>query len=167
MENYKLKADEVVLYKGDVVLTGKKGNTELIFTNINLVLINKYKKLFSKEEITVLEYPVNEIKIYEGVPQIKTKGSIAEIYLLETEIEIDFDSKMELHKFTNAANKLLTGETNVQKGAKKVKDAIGLVDDTLGINTVEATGNVIKNGLVGSITNSIGKIGSLFNKKKK
>ena len=166
MENYKLRADEVVLYKGDVALKNKNGTTELILTNINLVFINRYKKLFSKEEIIILEYPVHSIKMYEGEPQIKAKSNIVEIYLLETEIEVEFNSKMELYKFINATNKLLTGKSSVQKGAKKVKDAIDLVDDTLGINTVQATGNVLKNGIAGGITDSIGKIGkSLFGKK--
>ena len=168
MENYNLRTDEVVLYKGNVILKNKKGTTELILTNINLVFINKYKALFSKEEITVLEFPVHSIKMYEGEPQIKAKGHTVEIYLLESEVEIEFDAKMELHKFINATNKLLTGESSVQKGAKKVKDTIGLVDDTLGINTVQATSNVLKNGIVGNITGAIGKIGkSLFNKNKK
>lgn len=36
----------------------------------------------------------------------------------------------------------------------------------LGINTVQATGDVIKNGIVGNITGAFGKIGkSLFKKK--
>ena len=65
MENYNLRADEVVLYKGNVILKSKKGTTELILTNLNIVFINKYKELFSKEEVTVLEYPVGSIKIYE------------------------------------------------------------------------------------------------------
>lgn len=166
MDNYKLKAEEVVFYKGAVTLKGKKGNTELLFTNLNVVFINRYKRLFSKEEITVIEYPTHEIKMYEGVPQIKTKGSSVEIYFKETEVEFEFDSKMELRKFINETNKYLTGESTAQKGAKKVKDAIGLVDDTLGINTVQATGNVVKNGIVGNITGAIGKIGGIFKKKK-
>ena len=37
MENYKLKPEEVVFYKGDVTLKGKKGNTELL-NAINQVL---------------------------------------------------------------------------------------------------------------------------------
>ena len=50
MENYNLGPNEVVLYKGDVKLKDTSGSTELILTNINLVFINKIKKLFSKEE---------------------------------------------------------------------------------------------------------------------
>ena len=168
MENYNLKADEVVLYKGSVILNNRKGTTELILTNTNLVFINKYKPLFSKEEVTILEHQIQSIKIYEGVPQIKSTANTVEIQLLEQEIEFEFYSKMELLKFTNATNKLLTGESTIQKGAKKVKDAIGLIDDTLGINTVESTTNVIKNGLIGSVSGVIGKIGkSLFDKNKK
>ena len=165
MENYNLGPNEVVLYKGDVKLKDTSGSTELILTNINLVFINEIKKLFSKEEVFTFEYPIQSIKLYEGVPQIKEKGESVEIYLLETEIEIEFYSKTELHKFTNAAYKLLTGETSAQRGAKKIKDAISLVDDTLGINTVQITGNVLKNGIIGNITGSIGKIGkSVFGK---
>jgi len=166
MDNYKLKPEEVVFYKGDVTLKGKKGNTELLFTNLNVVFINKYKRLFSKEEITVFTYPTNEIKMYEGVPQIKHKGNEVEIYFKDAEVEFEFDSRIQVSKFINETNKFLTGESTVQKGAKKVKDTIGMVDDTLGINTVQATGNVIKNGVVGNITGAIGKIGSLFKKKK-
>lgn len=168
MENYKLRADEVVLYKGDVILKNKKGTTELILTNLNIVFINKYKELLSKEEITILEYPVHSIKIYEDVPQIKVNGNTVEIYLLETEIEFKFNSKTELHKFNSVAKKLLTGQTSVERVCKNVKNSIDLIDDTLGINTVQATGDVLKNGIVGNITGAIGKIGkSLFNKNKK
>ena len=168
MENYKLRADEVVLYKGDVILKNKKGLTSLILTNLKIVLINKYKKPLSKEEISILEYPVNSIKIYENMPQITVNGNFVEIYLLETEIEFEFNSKIELHKFNNAAKKLLTGQTSTERMCNNIKDSIGLIDDTLGINTVQATGNLLKNGIVGNVTGVIGKIGkSLFNKNKK
>lgn len=166
MENYNLRADEVVLYKGNVILKSKKGTTELILTNLNIVFINKYKELFSKEEVTVLEYPVGSIKIYEDIPQIKVNGNTVEIYLLETEIEFNFNSKTELYKFNCAAKKLLTGQTSAERMCKNVKNSIALIDDTLGINTVQATGDVIKNGIVGNITGAFGKIGkSLFKKK--
>ncbi len=166
MENYKLRSDEVVLYKGEVILKNKKGTTELVLTNLNIVFINK--GLPFKEEITVLEYPVCSIKKYEGEPQIKVNGNIVEIYFLETEIEVVFNSKTELHKFNSAAKKLLTGQTSIERVCKNVKDSIGLIDETLGINTVQATGNVLKNGIVGNIAGAFGKIGkSVFSKNKK
>lgn len=54
MENYKLKPEEVVLYKGDVILSGKKGTTELIFTNINMVFVNRYKNYFQRKRLQFL-----------------------------------------------------------------------------------------------------------------
>lgn len=48
------------------------------------------------------------------------------------------------------------------------KTKVGLIDETLGINTVQATGNVLKNGIVGNIAGAFGKIGkSVFSKNKK
>lgn len=168
MENYKLKNDEVALYKGYVTLPNKNGTTQLILTNLNFVFINKYKPLFKEEEITVTEYPVQSVKIYKDTPQIKIEKNKIEIYFLEAEVEMTFDSKSELHKFTSSALNLITGKTEAQRGAKKVKDAIGLVDDTLGIDTVQTTGNLLKNGVFGNLSDALSGLGkSLFNKKKK
>ena len=168
MEGYKLRADEVELFKGNVLFTGSKATTEFMLTNLNLVFVTKTQKLFKEDEIKVDTYPVEDIKMYQGIPQIKTKGNIVKFYLLETEIEVQFVSRMDIGKFMNEANKLLTGETTAIKRAKKVKDTIELVDDTLGIKTVQVTTNVLKNGIVGSLTGNIGKIGAaLLNKKKK
>lgn len=156
------------MYKGNVILKDKKGETELVLTNINLVFINIKKKTFEKEEVTVLEYPVDSVKMYEGMPQIKFKGAAVEIYLLDREIEFEFLSKIEAMKFNSATTKLLTGTTAAQRNAKKVKETIELVDDTLGIDSVQATGNVIKNGIAGSIAGAFGKVGkALIGKNKK
>ena len=64
MKNYDLEENEVVFYKGQVSQKNKKETTEVVLANINLVFINKYKKLFSKEQITVDTYPINEIKYF-------------------------------------------------------------------------------------------------------
>ena len=39
MENYQLKEDEVVFYKGTVGLSELKGSTQLVLTNFNVVFI--------------------------------------------------------------------------------------------------------------------------------
>lgn len=159
MEHYKLKSDEVVLYEGQVDLKDRKGSTKLVLTNLNVVFINKYKRLFAQEEITVLEYPINEIKVYKDIPQVKIKENSAQIYFFEGEELIYFYSKKELHKFCNQVYELITGQTVAQKNAQKVKETINLVDDTLGINTVETAGKVIKNGVVGNVGSILGKVG--------
>ena len=168
MENYTLSEKEVVLYKGKISFENKNENTELILTNINLVFINKFKKIFSEEEITTLVYPISTIKTYEDIPQIKANGKRIEIYFIDNEIIFEFYSKSELQKFFNEINKLLTGQTNAQRNAQKIKNAINLIDDTLGINTVEVTCNALKDGLGNSVNKGLNKIcKSIFNKKKK
>lgn len=152
MENYSLKANESILYKGNAC-----GDVEVILTNLNLVLIKTAKKLFQKNQIVVDVYPKEEIKIYNGVPQIKQKNCSVEIYLTSTERKIDFLSKRDVHKFVNTAFELLTGKTISARGAQKIKNAVGLVDDTLGINTVDTVKNVIENGVAGSILDVLGK----------
>lgn len=171
MENYKLREDEVVLFKKNVIVKDKKGTSELILTNLNVIAIIKNNEELPKEEVTVLVYPIQSIKMYEGKPQVKPNGKLVEIYLLETELEVEFFSKSDLHNFVNATNKLLTGKTIIQRGADKIKETIDVVDETFGINTVQATGNVLKNGITGNISNAFGKIGkigkALFNKETK
>lgn len=161
MENYDLEENEVVLYKGNVSLTKQKGITELILTNINFVLITKYKKLFSKEQVSVETYPIEEIKYYNGIPQIIKKGHLIELYFLNEETEFTFESRNEARKFVNATMKLLTHKTAfervVENGIDKVKGTIDIVDNKLGVNTVEITKGAIKNGVVGKTTNVIGK----------
>lgn len=173
MENYDLEESEVVLYKGKVSLTNQKGITELILTNINFVLITKHKKLFSKEQVNVETFPIEEIKFYNGVPQIIKKGHLIELYFLNEETEFTFESRNEARKFVSAALNLLTHKTTFErvfeKGVDKVKGTIEMVDKKLGIDTVEITKGAIKNGIIGKTTNVIGSgvkvIGHLTKKK--
>ncbi|MBQ8206394.1 MAG: hypothetical protein IJZ77_02945 [Bacilli bacterium] len=158
MKHYELESNEVVLYKGDVTQPNKKGLTQLILTNLNLVFIATHKKLFSKEQVTTETYPTNEIKIYNNIPQLKVNGDIVEIYLLSTDKEVKFPSKHELNCFINSANTLLTKKTKIERCAEKLKNTINLVNDTLEINTVESVSNVIKNGVIVTAGKGIGKV---------
>lgn len=178
VENYNLGADEVVLYKGEIKLKSKfdllnNSSTELILTNLNIVFITTSKQLLSKEETNVEVHAIEEIKVYQGQPQIKTKGTEVEIYFLEKEIEFSFSSKGELNKFSSAAMKLITGKSTAERVAEKTKGAIALVDDTLGIDSVHTVGKVagtaMKNTKVGTAMSIIGGVSGLIGKigKKK
>lgn len=160
MDNYKLQSNEVVLYKGDVVLLNENNTLKLILTNLNFVFIPQHN-----ENLPIEIYPIEDVKMYQGLPQIKTKANNVEIYFLTSEKEFSFNSKIELHKFTKEATKLLTGKTTAERNAEKVKNAIGLVDNTLGINTVSAVGSVIKDGVVGKVGKGINKVVGKFLKK--
>ncbi len=170
MEYYNLAEDEVVLYKGDVRFCGKPNSSQLVLTNKNLVFITKTKKLFGESEAETTVYSLEDVKIYEGVPQVKTKSFDVEIYLKTTELEFAFDSKSELMKFQSAITKRLTGKTGFERGAEKVKDKIDVVNDTFGVDVVKSTEDVVKNGLIENITDIFGKVGklgkALFGKKK-
>lgn len=157
MEYYDLEENEVVFYKGQVSQKNKKGTTEVVLTNINLVFVNKYKKLFSKEQITVDTYPINEIKYFNGVPQVVKKGNLIEVYFLGDETEFSFDSRNEARKFINAMLNFLTNKTTFERSAEKVKNTISTIDNTLGIDSKSIAGSVIQNGFVGKTTSVVGK----------
>ncbi len=163
MENFVLQPNESVLYKGEGRFANRNESLlssqrlEIILTNLNLVFVEKTKKVFSKEQVAVEAHPVEEIKIYNGVPQIKQKNTMAEIYFTNEEKSISFFSKHELHKFVNAVNRLLTGKSMAVRGADKVKNAVNLVDDTLGVNTMGAVKTIVENGVVGAVFHGLGK----------
>lgn len=167
MEYYNLAEDEVVLYKGDVRFSGKTNLSQIVLTNKNLAIITKTKKLFDESEVEISVFSLDDIKIYEGAPQVKTKSSVVEIYLKTAEIELSFDSKSEIMKFQSAITKRLTGKTGFERGAEKVKDKINVVNDTFGVDVVKSTEDVVKNGVIESVAGVFGKVGKiLFGKKK-
>ena len=157
MENYDLEENEVVLYKGLVLLPQTKGITELILTNINFVLITKHKKLLAKDQVNVETYAVNEIKYYNGNPQVIKKGNLIELYFLNEEVEFTFDSRNEARKFVNATLTLLTNKSTLERRTEKVKNTISVIDNALGINSMGITGNILSNSLVGKTAGAIGK----------
>jgi len=124
--------------------------------------------LFSKEEVSVDTYPVCEIKWYKGTPQLIKKGNLVELYLLHDEVEFEFASGNEARKFVNVSLTLLTNKTSFERNAEKLKNTISMVDNSLGIDSVKLTGNIIKSGTIGKTTNVIGKgfktIGKLIKK---
>jgi hypothetical protein len=94
---------------------------------------------------------LTDIKIYDDMPQVKQNKINVEIYLTFGEIYLDFHSKLEAAKFYQVAIQTLTGKSLATRGAEKVKGGIGLVDDTLGINTVDTVKGVLENGLAGTL----------------
>lgn len=49
--------------------------TELILTNKNIVLITRIKKIFAQEQLSVEVFPLVDVKVYDGMPQIKHNNS--------------------------------------------------------------------------------------------
>lgn len=167
MEKYSLQPNESLLYKGECHLVNKNErpldsllsteNTELLLTNLNLVFIKKTKKIFAKGQVEVEVYEIENIKIYNEIPQIKQNESRVEIYLKNDEKILDFLSKHEARKFINITYELLTGKSKSARGVEKVKGAVNLVDNTLGIDTVNAVKSVVEKGVAGTILGGFGK----------
>ena len=93
---------------------------------------------------------------------------MVELYFFHDEVEFLFKSGSELHRFMNAALKLLTNKTKFERGAEKVKGAISIVDNSLGVNSVDACRNVAsfaaKNNAVGKTAGIIGKGAKIIGK---
>jgi hypothetical protein len=168
MDNYCLESNEVVLYKGNGIIKSNSKSEglltnithkEIMLTNINIVGTLKTKKMFAKEEVEITVFPVADIKIYNGVPQIKQDNYKVEIYLVDSEIILEFYSKSEVRKFINAVYEFITGKSISERGASKVKGAVNMVDDTLGIDSVGTIKSVVENGVVGSVFGGLGKTG--------
>ena len=163
MKDYKLKEDEVVLYKGNVEIVDE-GAAQLLLTNINVVFIKKNQNQENSEIVDVETFSVKDIKIYKEKPQVIAKGKNVEIYFLTDEKEIVFTAKGELTKFVNETINLLTDKTTVERNAEKVKNAIKIVDDTLGIDSVSVAGNAIKDGVSGAIGKGLKQLGKFLKK---
>lgn len=157
MDYYTLQPSETVLYTGEITIGNRNSHSVLTLTNINFIIITTTKKLFAKDQVQVDTYPVEDVKIYNNTPQIKQKNNTVEVFLTRGELNFSFGSMFEARKFVSAALRLLTGKTTAERGANTLKATVGLVDDTLGINTIGTVKNVLENGVMGSLLGGITK----------
>lgn len=167
MDNYTLLPGEFVLYKGSCSLEGKNDDfleqhrsnmsVEMILTNLNLVFVKKAKKLFGKTFSEVEIISVKDIKVYRDDPQIKLEDSSVEIFFTNGEKVVHLYSKNEARKFMDKAFELLTGKTRATRVSDKVKDAVDLIDETIGLNVADTVKAVIDGGLVGIAFGRFGK----------
>lgn len=149
MKKYVLQSDEILLYENQVNIYGvKSSDVDLILTNLHIILEINQKIGFMKYETIIEQYSVNDIKLYNEKPQIIQKKDKVTIYFINKELEIEFESFLDASRFVNKANEAITNEEIVVRGAGKVKKAIGLVDDTLGINITSTIAGVIENGAI-------------------
>lgn len=150
MNSYKLQSDEVILFEGGVSLKESKGSSKLLLTNLNIVVETTIKKIFKEDETSLLIYPITDIKVYNNQPQVKQKICDVTVFLENNELLFTFDSVFTARKFASKAIELVSGKTTTVRGAGRVKSAIGLVDDTLGIDTMETISGIMENGVVKS-----------------
>jgi len=140
MENYILKSDETVLYRGEVIVmpdgksdakNAKKG--DLLLTNFNIVIITRTKKLL--KTVTDVEiYSTSEVKTYDESVQVIRHKTIVDVYLKTGELFLDFKREKEARLFCDKALRLISGESKLVRSVKKVKKEIRETDEALDIN---------------------------------
>ena len=143
MENYTLKENEVILYRGSAVLlpdgksSGKNATmNDLLLTNFNIVLTIKKKKLLKTIEET-LTYSISDIKIHDEKIQVIRKRNIVDIYLKTAELFLDFKKEKEAKLFCNNALKEISGESKFVRSVKKTRKAIKETNEALDIDVLE------------------------------
>ena len=156
MANYELLADEVVLYQGAVTSKNYKGSLQLTLTSHKIVL-EKEKGLFKKELELIDIILLETVKFYNNAAQIKQKNDTVEIQTTDKNIALVFSGMIEARKFTSKIVDAVTGTTLAQRSSDKIKDAFGMVDDTLGLDTRGTLKGILENGVKGTLLNGIGK----------
>lgn len=133
-----------------------KGSILVMLTSQKLAL-EREKGLFKKEKELVDIITLNTVKIHNGVAQIRQKGSSVEIQTVEMNIELIFTGMLEARKFAGKMVDAVTGTTLAQRNSEKIKGAIDIVDDTLGLDTRGTIKGILENGIKGTLLNGIGK----------
>jgi len=146
MDNYVLGPDEALLFE-----TEYYNDVRVALTNLNFIHFKKFKKFLSREQVVVAVFPKEELKVYKGVPQIKRKGKIIELYFTSGDAEVEFSSVSLAQKFERIFVNLVTDKSRAIRAAEKVRSAIDVVDTALGIYTVEAVKDVIGIGISAKI----------------
>ena len=142
MENYILKSDETVLYRGSVVVMpdGKSEaknvkKADLLLTNFSIVIITQTKKLL--KTVTEVEvYRTADVKTYDESVQVIRRKAVVDVYLKTGELFFDFKKEKEAKLFCDKALRLISGESKLVRSVKKVKKEIKETDEALDINIV-------------------------------
>ena len=156
MGNYTLQAEEVILFEGGVTSKEYKGNLLLTLTSYKFVL-EKEKGIFKKERELIDTVPLENIKFYNEVAQVKQKGYSVEIQTMSENITLIFSGMLEARKFTGKIVNAVTGTTLAKRVSDKTKGAFEMVDETLGVDTRGAIKGILENGVKGTLLNGIGK----------
>lgn len=151
-----LLEDEVVLYNGEATSSEYKGNLKITLTSLQIV-VEKEKGIFKKEIELLDAIALEDIKTYNDVVQIKQKGTSAEIQTKAKNITFTFSGLIEARKFVGKAIDASTGTTLAKRSSDKVKSALDLTDDTLGVDTRGTIKSVLEQGIKGILINGIKK----------
>ena len=113
--DYQLLPHEYMVMNSDHVSFGKNGlsTDELILTNLHLIHIKKGIFGGKKDQTTI---PINQIKVFEGQPQVSVTKSNGmkrlEIYYNGGQVIFSFSNTKDTEKWATNIIKLISGDTS-------------------------------------------------------
>lgn len=156
MEKFNLAPNEGIILRYDEVLHNGKGS-EIVLTNLNLICIEANKAIF-KTTYNVLKYPIGQIKVVGGKPQVavvKNKDGLFLNVLLVTGMEkFEFPcdlfegivKKKKADEWVEQINILLTGNHSANNTdnsfMNNVKKTLGSVGINIKTKEDESTRNI-------------------------
>lgn len=157
--NYQIEEDEVILYECSAGYKGesdKNINIHLILTSKRMIL-EQEKGFFKKQKELIDIINLSDIKRYNGQVQCKQKSNELIFQTNKKNFSLSFDGLIEAKKVNTKILNATTGTTTIERGSEKVKNALNLVDETLGINPRGIAKGIIENGVAGTIINGLKK----------
>lgn len=162
MNKVNLQSDECVIKKSNKVRhSGFRVSykNELILTNLNIIYIKK--GIFGRTK-SIQTIPLNQIKIYEGKPQVllgkqKNGSPSLEIYFLNGQEIFGFKRKNEVVKWIRCINQVLCEETGSAATGQFTIPGTEFVAETIK-DTITAFKSILwnKTEKISSVCNSCG-----------
>lgn len=154
MNNYEIDNDEVILYEGKVGYNKNYIDVEFKLTSKKMIF-EKQKGLIKKTKELIDIVPLDKIKVYNDVVQIKQKMNELQVQTIDKNFSIYANGILEAKKIITKIIDTVTGTTVSKRGTQKVNETIDLVDETLGLNTRDTVKGILENGIKGTLINGI------------
>lgn len=158
--NFQIDEDEVILYEGSVLYekdsSDKSYDVDLTLTSKKMIF-EQEKGFFKKQKQLFDIVNLSDIKIFNDEVQCKQKLDELQIQTNNKAFSISFDGILEAKKVYNKIINTITGTTMAKRGSDKVKSALDLVDETLGLDTRGVARGLLENGIKGTLINGIKK----------
>ena len=154
--NYSIDQDEVILYEGKVGYLKESQNVDFVLTSKKMIF-EKTKGIFKKEKKLVDLIELDKIKKYNDTICVKQKSNEINVQTIDKNLSLYFSGMIEAKKVFTKIIDTTTGTTMTKRGTEKVKNALDIVDETLGLDTRGIVRGVLENGVKGTIINGIKK----------
>ena len=158
--DYKLDEDEVVLYEGEAHYPDKFSRVKYVLTSKKMVFIKTitvskgwFKGSETHTEVDIVN--LSDIKVFNDQVQVKQVKNEIQVQTKDKNFSIFLSGMIEAKKVITKIIDATTNTTMAQRGSTKVKGAIDLVDDTLGLDTRGMVKGVMENGIKGTLINGI------------